>query len=208
MIALHQITGVILAGGRASRMGGKDKGLMVLNGKRMIEYVVSALRPQVGDLLINANRHTEEYAKLSGCEVISDSFGDFAGPLAGMLAGLQAAKTDYVLFVPCDSPCISPQLSERLSEKLLLQQADVCIADSGSRLEPVFVLMKSSLGEHLLSFLEAGGRKTEQWYGHLRKTVASLADFPETFLNINTPDEHAFIAAQLLSEDNREKSYS
>ena len=98
------VTGVILAGGRATRMGGQDKGLIELSGRPMVEYIIDILRPQVKDLLINANRHMEEYAKLGRCPVFRDDVEGFAGPLAGMASALQRTQSDYLLTVPCAHP--------------------------------------------------------------------------------------------------------
>lgn len=183
------ITGVILAGGRATRMGGQDKGLMQWDGKCLIEYVIAALRPQVGKLIISANRNLQQYAQLSGCPVLADSFGNYDGPLAGMATALREAQTDYVLFVPCDSPLLSRQLAERLCTSLIQANADASVADDGKRMHPIFSLFKRRLLADLLKFLETGGRSI---HGFLAQHPLARADFshaPESFLNINTPFE-------------------
>lgn len=194
------LTGVILAGGRASRMGGQDKGLLLLNGKYMIEYVLAALRPQVGKVLISANRNQSRYAELTGCPVLADSFGHYDGPLVGMATCLREARTDYVLFVPCDSPLLTSQLAERLYRSLVRASAEVCVASLDGRNQPVFALLKRCLLAKLLEYLARGGRKVGQFMAQQVWTRADFSDVPETFLNINTPAEYATIVAKLQIE--------
>jgi len=189
------ITGVILAGGRATRMGGQDKGLVLLNGQYMIDYVITALRPQVGELLISANRNIEDYAQIGQCPVLTDTFGHYDGPLAGMATALAAAKTDYVLFTPCDSPQVSSQLAQRLSSRLIETGAQVSVADDGSRLHSVFSLLKRSLLTDLLAFLKSGERSIQRFFARTQLARADFSDIPETLLNINTASEHAALAA-------------
>lgn len=189
------ITGVILAGGRATRMGGQDKGLVLLNGQSMIEYVIAALRPQVGELLISANRNIEHYAQIGHCPVLTDTFGHYDGPLAGMATALAEAKTDYVLFVPCDSPLVSSQLAQRLYTRLIETEAQVSVADDGNRIHPVFSLLKRSLLTDLLTFLESGERGIQRFFAVTQLARVDFSDIPETLLNINTSSEHADLAA-------------
>ncbi len=110
----QDITGVVLAGGRARRMGGEDKGLIRVDGEAMVVHALRGLAPQVGTLLVNANRNQERYAELGGCDVVADTEGDYAGPLAGMASAMQRATTRYILTVPCDSPLLTASLGERL----------------------------------------------------------------------------------------------
>ena len=107
------ITGVILAGGRAQRMGGCDKGLIKLLGKPLVEYVIRALKPQVAEMIINANRNRERYAAY-GYPIIADLMDGFYGPLAGMASAMQAARTPYIVTTPCDSPFVPSDLVKRL----------------------------------------------------------------------------------------------
>ena len=113
-INLTQITGIILAGGRGSRMGGVDKGLQLFNGTTLIQHAIHRLQPQVGQLLINANRHLEMYQAL-GLPVLADDLADFAGPLAGFLVGLTHCQTPYLVTAPCDTPCFPTDLVDRLA---------------------------------------------------------------------------------------------
>ena len=189
----QNITGVILAGGRATRMNGHDKGLITLCDKYMIEYTIAALRPQVQTLLISANRNRTLYQELGQCEVFADKVGEFSGPLAGILTGLSYAKTDYVLFVPCDAPLITSQLTQHLYQGLIAQQADISVAKNHDGIQPTFVLLKRYLLGDLQRYLMQGERKTRLWYSHHNVTCVDLSDFPLTFLNINTPEEKAHV---------------
>lgn len=195
-IAKHEITGVVLAGGRATRMGGMDKGLVMLHGAPMVEYILRGLGPQVGALLINANRNHEHYARY-GHPVIADSVGDYFGPLAGMASAMQAAKTPYILTVPCDSPLLPPDLVQRLAAALARAHAEISVAHDGERAQPVFTLLKRDLSPSMLAYLQAGERKIDLWYAKHRLAYADFSDAPETFLNVNTPDERAALEAKM-----------
>lgn len=186
----HDITGVILAGGRGSRMGGIDKGLIPLRGRPMIEHVIAALKPQVGRVLINANRSREQYAAL-GYPVVADALAGYLGPLAGIASALRAADTTYVLAVPCDSPLIGPDLSQRLYAALVEEHADISVAHDGERMHPVFALLRRSLLSSLLDYLEGGERKIDRWYARHRLAIAYFRDAPRSFLNVNSPEERA-----------------
>jgi molybdopterin-guanine dinucleotide biosynthesis protein A len=192
-----QITGAILAGGRATRMGGIDKGLLTLNGVTLVEQVIANLRPQVGQLLISANRNIEQYTKLGACPVLVDTFGHYDGPLAGMATALAAAKTNYIVFVPCDSPLFSSKLVTRLYDSLIQNHAEVSVADDGKRIHPVFSLFQRNLLANLLEFLELGKRGIHSFIVQQNLVKANFSDIPETFLNINTPEEHTALTIQL-----------
>lgn len=180
------ITGIILAGGRAERMGGCDKGLLPLAGRPMAAHVLGALRPQVGELIINANRNLEAYRAL-GCRVLSDGVGEFCGPLAGMLAALEAATTPLLITVPCDSPLLPGDYVQRMYEILEGANAEIAVAAGGGRLQPVFALLRNGLRASLRVRLEAGERKIDRWFARHRMIVTDFSDHPEMFRNINTP---------------------
>ncbi len=192
----QQITGVVLAGGRARRMGGVDKGLVRLHGKPMIEHVLQALQPQVGQLIINANRNRDQYA-VYGLEVVADMVGDYFGPLAGIASAMNAAKTTYVLTVPCDSPLLSDDLAERLYAALERERAEIGVAHDGNRMQPVFALLRRDLLSSVLEYLEAGERKIDRWFRQHRLALADFADRPDTFVNVNNADEHKLVEAKL-----------
>ena len=182
------ITGVILAGGRARRMGGTDKGLVRIAGMPMAAHVLRRLEPQVGRVLINANRNLDSYRAL-GVPVVPDFDADFAGPLAGMAAGMHAAGEGWIVTVPCDSPLVPADLVLRLIRARDAGDAELAVASGAGRLQPVFALLPCSLASSLRRFLDSGERKIDRWYALHRLAVADFEDIPETFLNINTPEE-------------------
>ena len=186
-----RVTGVILAGGQGKRMGMADKGLQPFDGKPMVKHVIDRIAPQVGKLIINANRNRETYQSF-GYPVYTDYPLDYSGPLAGFLTGLRHCKTPYLVTVPCDTPFLSHELVEKLVDALEKEQADLAVAcvrtDDLCRVQPVFALMKTSVRPHLESFLENGGRKIDGWTSTL-KTVEVCFDDIHTFENINTPDD-------------------
>ena len=185
------ITGLILAGGRGSRMGSIDKGLVPLAGKPMVAHVLERLAPQVQRMLINANQNQDTYAAF-GAPVWPDAMPDFAGPLAGLQTGLMHCETPLLVTAPCDSPFLPADLVVRLGQALLAQNADLAVAVTGDgatrQPHPVFCLAKASLLPHLTSFLESGGRKVDRWYATLRVAEVHFAD-EAAFRNINTLDE-------------------
>jgi len=195
-MATGNITGIILAGGRARRMGGQDKGLIQLARKPMIEYVLNAIEPQVDAIIINANRNQKVYGKY-GFTVVADQIEDYCGPLAGMASGLQAAKTPFVVTVPCDSPLIPDDLVQKLYSTLQDEDAEICTALSNGRLQPVFTLMKSKLLNSMLDFLNNGERKIDKWFEKHRLAIADFSEQPETFININSAEELAAIELKL-----------
>lgn len=182
------ITGIILAGGLARRMGGVDKGLIPFLNKPMIAHVVNQLKPQVSHILINANRETEAYEAL-GFSVIQDQIVNFAGPLAGLHAGMKHAKTEFVLSVPCDSPLVPNNLAIHLMHALEQNHADIAIAKTGLQTHPVFCLCRSNLVLDLEEFLAGGGRKVEDWQKKHSLTMVSFDDQSMAFSNINTLDD-------------------
>lgn len=182
----HDITAVILAGGRGRRMGERDKGLIPVMGVPLVAHAINALRPQVGHLLVNANQNQGAYAAL-GYPVIGDSYRDRRGPLAGMLAGLQHAPTERVLIVPCDCPMLPRDLAQRFDAACGANR--VGVAHDGQRRQPVFVLMRRHLAHELQGFMERGGRKAEDWLDRVTPTAVDFSDHPEMFLNANHPSD-------------------
>jgi molybdenum cofactor guanylyltransferase len=200
-VPVNDITGVILAGGRAQRMGGIDKGLIPLNGKPMVEHIIDAVRPQVGALVINANRSLEDYRRY-GLPVIPDRMGDYFGPLVGMASALEVSETPYLLTVPCDSPLIPGDLAARLYRKLQEADAQISVVHDGERMQPVFALLHRDLLPSLLAYLEAGGRKIDTWYAQHRLVLVDFSDRRELSCNVNTPDEQARLEQQLQLTQN------
>jgi molybdenum cofactor guanylyltransferase len=177
-------------------MGGEDKGLLRVAGRPMVEHVLRALRPQVSDLLINANRNLERYREF-GVTVVSDFIEGYCGPLAGMASAMKVARTAYVLTAPCDSPFLSEDLAARLHRGLVRDGARIAVADSGERLEPVFALLDRTLLPSLLAYLAAGERKIDRWYAQHPMTRVDFSDEPGMFSNLNTPEELAAAEATM-----------
>ncbi len=187
-ITKSDITGAILAGGEARRMGGQDKGLIMLNGKPMIEYVIDNLKNQVGKLLINANRNHDKYSEY-GFEIVSDELSGYCGPLAGMVSSLNKIETPYMVTVPCDSPFIADDLVKRLITTLESGNADICVAHNGERIQPVFCMLKKELISSMNDFLSKGERKIDKWFNQHSLAIADFSDTPNTFDNFNTPED-------------------
>ena len=193
------VTGLVLAGGQARRMGGDDKGLIELVGRPMIDHALAALAPQVDALLVNANRHLERYRELAApyaAEVVSDTLADYQGPLAGIARGLASCTTDWLACVPCDSPLIATDLVARLETARRATDAEIAVAFC-ERLQPVFALLPRALLPSLEAYLAAGDRKIDRWYYRHRVAEADFSDRPEQFLNVNTPEEHAELERKL-----------
>ena len=186
------VTGVVLAGGLGRRMGGVDKGLKLLRGKPMVQWVIERFAPQVQEVLVNANQNAEAYAAF-GHRVIPDAIGGFAGPLAGLHRGLSEATHDLVATVPCDSPFLPADLVSRLYAAMREQDAELAVARTGDQPHPVFCLCGKNVLGSLTAFLESGGRKIDAWYSALGLVEVPFDDEPEAFSNINTNSElHSF----------------
>jgi molybdopterin molybdotransferase len=188
----EQISALILAGGRGSRMGHVDKGLQPFRGATMVAHVLERLAPQVGEVSINANQNLDAYAAF-GVPVWPDETTGFAGPLAGLEAGLRHCATPYLLSAPCDSPFLPADLAARLFDALQSQGADVALAvtqEAGMRRQPhpVFCLIRTTLLPVLSCYLAEGGRKMDGWYAGL-KVAEVLFEDSAAFRNINTLDE-------------------
>jgi molybdopterin-guanine dinucleotide biosynthesis protein A len=185
-----RVSGIVLAGGQGSRMGGVDKGLQAFRGKPMVAHVIERLAPQVDELLINANRNPDDYARF-GHRVIADEIPGFAGPLAGFERGLAHASGELVATVPCDSPFLPADLIARLRTRLESADAELAVARTGDQPHPVFTLMRRDVLPSLQRFLGSGQRKIDRWYGELRVAEVAFDDEADAFLNINTRDELA-----------------
>jgi molybdopterin-guanine dinucleotide biosynthesis protein A len=191
MIDPQHITGLVLAGGRGSRMGGVDKGLQQHSGVPLALHVLRRLAPQVGTAMINANRNLEAYAAF-GVPVWPDAVPDYAGPLAGFLAGLAHCDTPYLVTVPCDSPLFPDDLVQRLATALIEVDAEIAMAathEAGAlQVQPVFCLMKTALRASLLRFTQSGQRKIDKWTA-LHRCIEVPFDDALAFANANTVDE-------------------
>lgn len=200
MIALHQITGIVLAGGRGTRMGGADKGLQPFRGKPLAQHALQRLRPQVGQVLLNANRNQAQYAAF-GAPVWPDAHPDYPGPLAGFLCGLTHCTTPWLLTVACDTPLFPTDLAQRLAQAASAANARCAVAASPEtgatgqiqlRRQPVFCLLHTSLLPPLQGFIDAGGYKAGQWLAEQQCAVAPFnqpGDAAQAFGNANTLTE-------------------
>jgi molybdopterin-guanine dinucleotide biosynthesis protein A len=190
-ISRDDITGLILAGGRGSRMGGVDKGLQNHRGIPLAMHALMRLAPQVGHVMINANRNLGAYDAF-GVPVWPDALADYPGPLAGFLAGLERCETSYLVTVPCDTPDFPEDLVERLASGLVASDAEIAMAATrnaeGTQVQPVFCLMHSSVMESLVRFTQAGQRKIDKWTAQHRCVEVPFDD-EAAFFNANTMQE-------------------
>lgn len=194
---ISNITGLILAGGRGTRMGTVDKGLQLFRSAPMAWHVMMRLSPQVGYLMINANQNLAPYESF-GAPVWPDEIQGYAGPLAGLHTGLVHCETEYLATSPCDSPFLPVDLVARLAAGLEEKNADLAVAVTGEgasrQPHPVFCLVKASLLSHLTAYLQSGERKFDKWYSTLT-TAEVHFDNEDAFRNINTMDDlHKFEA--------------
>jgi molybdopterin-guanine dinucleotide biosynthesis protein A len=188
----EDITGLVLAGGRGSRMGGVDKGLQIHRGRPLAHHALLRLQPQVGAVLVNANRNLSAYEAM-GAEVWPDAVADYPGPLAGFLAGIEHCRTPWLLTVPCDTPHFPTDLAARLAAAARTADAQVAMAatrgaNGGLQRQPVFCLLRTSLLESLVRFMQSGQRKVDRWTEQHRM-VEVLFEDAGAFDNANTLDE-------------------
>ena len=196
MLTPEKIDWVILAGGQGSRMGGVDKGLITLNDKPLVEYVIAALQPQTDSITINANRSHESYQGYA--PVIADTFEQYPGPLGGIHAGLiHSGKHDWVGFVPCDSPNIPPNLAAIFCQAWQ-PDADILVAHDGDFYQPVFTLFHRRVADKLHDFLARGDRKIILFYDECKTYTVDFSQLKETFINLNTPEQLADFSKQVL----------
>ena len=199
MIDRNRLTALILAGGKSRRMGGRDKGLLPYGDGLLVGHIIDAIRPQVGAVLINANRNHDAYAAFD-LPVLADSLADFQGPLAGFLAGLEAMQTDYLLTLPCDGPVVADDLAARLAAGIEAADADIAVAHDGVRLQPVYAMLHRRTLPSLRDTLAGGERKIDCWYPRQHCVTVDFSDIPAQFENINTPDDYARTQPQPTEE--------
>lgn len=183
-----KISAVVLAGGRARRMDGVDKGLVMFRGQPLCAQVCKSLHPQVDELLINANRNLEIYKKL-GYKVIKDELTDHQGPLAGMLVALRQIKYQWLLTLPCDAPFVANDYATRMLQAATANNTSIAVAHSGERLQPVHALIHRDHANNLGEFLNCGERKIDRWYAQHNFAAVDFSDQPKIFVNINTAEQ-------------------
>ncbi len=187
-LSKHDVTAVILAGGKGRRMQGKDKGLVELAERPLIEHVIAVIEPQVESIIINANRNQQQYSDY-GYPVISDALDGYQGPLAGFISALKNSTTSHIVTLPCDGPLLPGDLVERLIFALNKENAEIAVAHDGERMQPVYSLTPVTLTASLSDFLDSGERKIDLWYKQHQVALADFSDCPESFRNINTTKE-------------------
>jgi molybdopterin-guanine dinucleotide biosynthesis protein A len=199
--SLPPVTALVLCGGRARRLGGVDKGLYPLLGRPLVEHVLERIAPQVGDIVISANRSVDSY-QVYGHPVFGDLTGSYDGPLAGVLSGLQNCASAWMVCVPCDAPDLPSDLVPRLLRAALDADVEVAAASDGDRLQPTFALYRRALVEPLAVYLETGGRKIDRFFESRRFATVDFSDQPQAFVNINSADDaRAFSAAHPVPVD-------
>ncbi|OZI21499.1 molybdenum cofactor guanylyltransferase [Bordetella genomosp. 9] len=187
MIEAAHIAGLILAGGRGSRMGDMDKGCALLRGRPMVEHVAARLAPQVGALLISANRNLDRYAEYGKVVADDPAHGQWQGPLAGVAAGLVASRCPWIATAPCDVPFLPVDMVARLRQALQAHGGPrLAVACSAGRRQPVCMLLSRELLPDLLRYLAEGGRKVETWQSRVGCVEVPFDDQPHAFLNVNT----------------------
>ena len=182
-------------------MGGEAKGLIEIAGKPMIRYIIDRFSDQCQQLVINANENLLYYEQL-GYPVIRDSMPGYQGPLAGMLSGMQYAKTQFVLFVPCDAPNLPDELPERLLTAIQ-DKIDISVAGLGTRMQPVIALCRTSLVQSLEDALKKGVRKTGEWIASQSHVIVDFSDRQSDFDNINTMEELNSLQTTLKNDRKR-----
>lgn len=182
------ITIAILAGGKGSRLGGVDKGLLELHATPLIEHLINRIKQQNPNIIISANRNLERYRQF-GFPVYSDDIDDYAGPLAGILKALKNCPTEWLMTLPADSPFIPSDLTIRLASKI--EAHKIVMAHDGKRLQPTFSLIHQSLITSLEQFLQQGERKAQRWMQQQPHTIVDFSDKANAFININTEAELA-----------------
>ena len=182
------ISAVILAGGKARRMGGQDKGLQILGKQSLIQHVINRLQPQIHQISINANQNQTEYAKF-GFPVFSDELPDFQGPLSGMLTSIEKTKSDFILFTPCDTPFFPTNLLDKLKSAVENDRTLIVYACDEEREHPVFCLMSVQLKEKLRHYLASGERRVLQFMKENGGISVKFTKEEGNFENFNTLDD-------------------
>jgi molybdopterin-guanine dinucleotide biosynthesis protein A len=183
-ITAEEITVLILAGGRGSRMGGCDKGLVPVLGKPTLDHLLARIGVQSQQILISANRNLEQYARY-GYPVVRDTLGGFAGPLAGILAGFSACNTAFMLTLPVDAPLVSPDYLARMKQALEQSDKPACVAEFEGQPQPVFCLVQQSTLSALETYMATGQRSVHGWLEQIGATHVDFSDVPEQFINLN-----------------------
>jgi len=182
------ITALILAGGRGSRMGGQDKGFIDWRGAPLIDAILEQIRSQTPKIIISANRNLDRY-RARGYPVIPDDTPDYPGPLAGVLAAMKQINTPWLVTLPCDAPYISPFYVNRLIKSIETAQANIAVCHDGERMQPLHAIISTDALDRLDAYLADGERAVNRWFSKNHAVLADFSDCAEMFTNINTPEQ-------------------
>lgn len=179
------ITAIILAGGQSLRMHGEDKGLMMLNNKPLFQHVIDHIKPQVSNIMINCNRHCDQYQK-AGYPTFSDDHKGYLGPLSGIYSGLLRSTTPWNLFVSCDTPFLPNDLIARLA--IYTPAHHAIYPFDGQHSHPTILLIHRSITPQLKTYLAQGERKLMLFLSSIKAQAVDFSDKPTSFINVNTPE--------------------
>ncbi len=191
---MTEVIGCILAGGLARRMGGGDKGLIRLGGRLVLDHVLDRLKPQVSQVMLNANGDPTRFAHY-GLPVVPDSVEGFAGPLAGVLAGLEWARdntqAEWVATAATDTPFFPVDFVTRMLAAIEAAGTDMACAASDGRHHPVFGLWPVRLAADLRhALVEEDIRKVDLWTARHKLVAVEFATQPhDPFFNVNRPED-------------------
>lgn len=190
------VTAIVLAGGRGSRMGGADKGLVELCGQPLVRWVIDALSPQVDEIVISANRHLDTYLGTS-CRVVEDQLDDYQGPLAGVLACGRAVNTDFLVVAAVDAPLLPPAYVDTLLAELFSSGQSLAVVERAGEIQPTHMLFRSDLLDDLESWLGEGNRKMRDWVQRQQPAVVRFDGDSNWFVNVNDAQQLSALADQL-----------
>jgi molybdopterin-guanine dinucleotide biosynthesis protein A len=196
---MGEVTTAILAGGAATRLGGADKGLQLLGGRPLIEWVIDGLSGTPREaLLIVANRSADRYAKYA--RTISDAQPGYRGPLAGIASALSACTTVWLLTLPVDCPCPPSDLLSRLRKAASVDDADAIVVHDGERRQPLFALYRRELADSAAQAV-VSGQGVWKWQESIGARELDLSDRRAQLINLNTPGDFAAFAECLHGPD-------
>jgi len=186
----HAYDALILAGGRGTRLGGKDKGWIMWNGLPLVEHALACLARQTrtpARVMISANRNIDAYQQ-TGHVVVTDERPDFMGPMAGIEAGLMRCKKNHLLVIPCDAPLLPNDLYDRLAAALSEQpEALAAYAKTAEAAQPLCCLLKPAAASSLGKQLDARQGGMLEWLTSIT-AIPVLFDDAASFTNLNTPE--------------------
>ncbi|MFK8019619.1 MAG: molybdenum cofactor guanylyltransferase MobA [Pseudomonadales bacterium] len=193
MNELRPISTLILSGGRGSRMGGKDKGLIEVDGKPLIALCANAAQEFSAQLIISCNRNTNQYSAYSKY-IVSDNDGLFLGPLAGVHSAYDVCSSEWLFTLPCDMPAITSSCFFALEKALLSSQIDaqgthqydIAVAHDGKRRQNLVMLIRKRCLPSILDYLASGERRVAGWQNQFRLLEVDCSAMTDTFQNLNT----------------------